>query len=332
MSMRVFVAGATGAIGRRLIYRLVQSGHVVAGMTRTENKAPLLRVLGADPIVVDAFDTDGVVKAIREFRPEVIVNELTAIPGRLNIRKFDEEFTLTNQLRMEGTDNLIAGAREVGVTRFISQSYAAWPYVRQGSMVKSEDDPFDPNPPIELRNTMEALQYLESVTRGLQGVKGIVLRYGAFYGPGTSLSEGGSLVEDVKRRKFPIIGKGSGMWSFIHIDDAAAATVAAVEHGAAGVYNIVDDDPAPVSEWLPALAEALGAPKPLHVPAFIARFLVGEQGIMMMTQIRGASNAKAKRRLQWNPQWPSWRSGFREGLVESTARWNPPLHFAPGRV
>lgn len=330
--MRVFVAGATGAIGRRLIHKLVQAGHSVAGMTRTEDKAPLLRVLGADPIIVDALDSDAVAKAIHEIRPEVIVNELTAIPGRLNIRKFEEEFALTNRLRTEGTDNLIAGAKGVGVRRFISQSYAAWPYVRQGSMVKSEDDPFDPNPPTALRSTMEALQYLESVTRGMQGVKGIILRYGAFYGPGTSLSEGGSLVEDLRRRKFPIVGKGSGTWSFIHIDDAAAATVAAVEHGAAGVYNIVDDDPAPVREWLPALAEALGAAKPLHVPAFIARFLVGEQGIMMMTEIRGASNAKAKRHLQWKLQWPSWRSGFREGLAEMTASWNPPLHLASGRI
>jgi 2-alkyl-3-oxoalkanoate reductase len=328
--MRVFVAGATGAIGRRLIHKLVQSGHSVAGMTRTAGKAPLLRVLGAEPIIVDALDSDAVAKAIQDVRPEVIVNELTAIPVRLNIRRFEEDFALTNRLRTEGTDNLIAGARDVGIRRFISQSYAAWPYVRQGSKIKIEEDPFDSNPPIALRSTLEALQYLESVTRGMQGVKGIVLRYGAFYGPGTSLSEGGSMVEDLRRRKFPIVGKGTGMWSFIHIDDAAAATAAAVEHGAAGVYNIVDDDPAPVSEWLPALAEAIGAPKPLHLPAFIAKFFVGEQGIMMMTEIRGASNAKAKRNLQWKPQWPTWRGGFREGLTEGAARVTPPLHFAPG--
>ena len=190
--MRVFVAGATGAIGRRLIYKLVQSGHAVAGMTRREEKAPLLRVLGADPILVDALDSDGVAKAIREFQPEVIVNELTAIPSRLNFRRFDEEFARTNRLRTEGTENLIAGARGAGVRKFISQSYAAWPYVREGSRVKTEEDPFDPNPPIALRSTMDALKYLESVTRGMQGIKGIVLRYGAFYGPGTSLSEGGS--------------------------------------------------------------------------------------------------------------------------------------------
>jgi len=328
--MRVFVAGATGAIGRRLIYKLVQSGHAVAGMTRREEKAPLLRVLGADPILVDALDSDGVAKAIREFRPEVIVNELTAIPSRLNFRRFDEEFAQTNRLRTEGTDNLIAGAHGAGVRRFISQSYAAWPYVREGSSVKIEEDPFDPNPPIALRSTMDALKYLESVTRGMQGIKGIVLRYGAFYGPGTSLCKGGPLVEDLRRRKFPIVGKGTGVWSFIHIDDAAAATVAAVEGGAAGVYNIVDDDPAPVSQWLPELAADVGAPKPLHLPAFLARFLIGDHGIMMMTEIRGASNAKAKRLLQWKPQWPTWRGGFREGLSEGAARMNPPLHFVPG--
>lgn len=330
--MKVLVAGATGAIGRRLVAKLVRSGHTVAGMTRTEGKASLVSVLGADPIVVDALDPNAVAKAIRDFRPEIIVHELTAIPGRLNVRKFDQDFALTNRLRMEGTDNLIAGARLAGVRRFIAQSYAAWPYIRQGSKVKTEDDPFDPNPPATLRSTMEALQYLESATLNAPGIEGIVLRYGAFYGPGTSMGAGGSVVEDVQQRKFPVVGNGAGMWSFIHIDDAAAATLAAVERGAPGIYNIVDDEPAPVSEWLPALASAVGAPEPRHLPAFIARFAIGEHGIVMMTEIRGASNAKAKRELQWKPQWPSWRDGFRTGLTEEASPLNLPSHFASGRA
>jgi len=276
--------------------------------------------MGADAIVVDALDANAVAKVICDFRPEVIVHELTAIPSRLNVRKFDDEFALTNRLRTEGTDNLIAAAQMVGVRRFIAQSYAAWPYAREGSLVKTEADRLDSNPPPALSGTLRAIQHLESATLGVRGIEGIVLRYGAFYGPGTSFGADGSGLEDVRGRKFPIVGKGTGVWSFIHIDDAAQATLAAVEGGAPGIYNIVDDEPAPVSDWLPALAAAIGARAPRHLPAFIARLAIGEHGVIMMTDIRGASNAKAKRELRWQPQWRSWRDGFRAGLADDAPR------------
>jgi nucleoside-diphosphate-sugar epimerase len=317
--MRVLVAGANGAIGRRLIPKLVQAGHTVAGMTRTAGKAGLVRAMGADPVIVDALDAAAVMAAIRGLSPDVIVHELTAIPARLNIRNYDREFELTNRLRSEGTNNLIAGALEAGVRRFIAQSFAPLVYARQGSPVKTEDDPMDSDSPSALRQTLKTIQHLESATLAIRGIAGIVLRYGAFYGPGTSFGEGGFGLEDLRRRKIPIVGNGAGVWSFIHIDDAAEATLAALERGDPGIYNIVDDDPAPVSEWLPALAAAINAPAPRHVPAFIARLAVGEHGVVMMTEIRGSSNTKAKRKLQWTPQWRSWREGFRFGLAEDAA-------------
>ncbi len=316
--MRVLVAGASGAIGRRLVSKLVDAGHIVAGMTHTPSKAGQVRAMGADPVIVDALDPAAVTAAVRDLRPDVIVNELTAIPARLNIRKYDQEFALTNRLRTEGTDNLIAAAVEMGVRRFISQSFAPLVYARQGSAVKTEDDPMDSNPPPALRKTLNAIQHLEAATLGIPGIPGIVLRYGAFYGPGTSFGEGGFGLEDLRRRKIPVVGNGTAIWSFIHIDDAAEATLAAVEGGDPGIYNIADDDPAPVSEWLPALAAAINAPPPRHVPAFIARLAVGEHGVVMMNEIRGASNAKAKREFHWTPQWRSWREGFRLGLMENS--------------
>jgi nucleoside-diphosphate-sugar epimerase len=317
--MRVLVAGASGAIGRRLIPKLLQAGHTVAGTTRTSAKSDLVRALGAQPVVVDALDAAAVAAAIRDFHPDVIVNELTAIPARLNIKDYEREFVLTNRLRTEGTDNLIAAAIQSGVRRFISQSFAPVVYARQGSSVKTEDDPMESDPPPALRESIKSIKHLESATLAIRGIQGIVLRYGAFYGPGTAFGEGGSGLEDLRQRKIPVVGNGSGVWSFIHIDDAAEATLAAVERGNPGIYNIVDDDPAPVSEWLPALAAAINAPSPMHVPAFIARFAVGEHGVVMMTEIRGSSNTKAKRELQWTPQWRSWREGFRFGLAEHAA-------------
>jgi nucleoside-diphosphate-sugar epimerase len=318
--MNVLVAGASGAIGRRLIPLLVEAGHCVAGMTRSPRKVASIRAMGAEPLVVDALDAEAMLAAVRSVRPEVVVHELTAIPARLNIRRFDREFELTNRLRTEGTDNLLAGARAAGARRFVAQSYAAWPYARQGGPVKSEKDPLDPNPPVALRRTLKAIRHLESAVLAEKAIEGVVLRYGAFYGPGTSMGGGGSLLEDVQRRRFPIIGSGAGVWSFLHIDDAAEATLTAVERGAHGVYNIVDDEPAPVSEWLPALAAAIGAPPPRHVPSFVGRLAVGEHGVMMMTEIRGASNAKAKRELGWRPAWPSWREGFRQGLTDEAVK------------
>lgn len=315
--MRVFVAGASGAIGRRLVPLLVQAGHSVVGMTRTASKVALLRGLGAEPVVADALDAGSVMVAVKEARPEVVVHELTAIPAQLNIRKFDREFALTNLLRIKGSDNLLAAARAAGARRLVAQSYGAWPYARQGGAIKSEGDPLDSSPPAALRGSLEAIRHLEGAVLGASDLEGLVLRYGAFYGSGTSIGEGGSVLEDVRRRRLPVVGSGNGVWSFIHVNDAAQATLAAMERGAPGIYNIVDDEPAPVREWLPALAAAIGAPAPRHVSSFIARLAVGEHGVMMMTDIRGASNAKAKRELEWRPTWPSWRQGFREALADT---------------
>jgi nucleoside-diphosphate-sugar epimerase len=307
--MRVFVAGATGAMGKQLVPRLVEAGHQVIGMTRTESKQEALWDLGAEPIVADALDPDQVAEAVARTQPEVIVHQLTAISG-FDTRHFDREFALTNRLRTEGTDHLLSAGRAVGVRRFIAQSYAAWPYARTGGPVKSEEDPLDPTPPREMRESLAAIRYLEEAVVGADWTEGIVLRYGAFYGPGTSMSPGGDSFEIVRKRKFPVVGDGRGIWSFVHIADAADATVAAVERGERGIYNVVDDEPAPVAEWLPALAQKLGAPKPWRVPKFVGRLVAGEAGAVMMTEIRGASNAKAKRELGWAPSHVSWREGL----------------------
>ena len=316
--MRVFVAGATGAIGRRLVPLLIADGHSVTGMTRSPGKRAELEKRGATAIVADALDARAVADAIERVRPEVLVHELTAIPAALDIRKFEEQFRLTNRLRTEGTDNLLAAARASGVRRFIAQSYAGW-YARTGGAVKTESDPLDTNPPAALRDTVDAIKHLESAVLNAAGIDGIVLRYGGLYGPGNGLSEGGVLSEQVRQRKFPIVGGGTGVWSFIHVDDAARATAAAVTHGAPGIYNIVDDDPAPVSQWLSTLAEIVGAKPPMRLPAWLARFVVGPLGIVMMTDVRGASNRKAKAELNWQPAWPSWRQGFRHGLGDTPA-------------
>lgn len=314
--MKIFIAGATGAIGKRLIPLLVEKKHEVFGMTRSQEKSKALEAQGAKALLADALDKKEVMAAVMKAKPEVIIHQLTALSSFGNIRKFDQEFALTNRLRTEGTDYLLAAARAAGVRRFVAQSYTGWPYARDGKLVKTEEEALDPNPPFALRNTLNAIRYLESVVRGADGMEGIVLRYGGFYGPGTSLSKGkeGVHLQAVQQRKFPIVGKGTGVWSFIHIDDAARATLAAIESGSRGVYNIVDDEPAPVSEWLPALAATIGTQSPRHVPAWLARFIIGDHGVVMMTQIRGASNAKAKRELDWKLRYPSWRQGFLEGL------------------
>jgi nucleoside-diphosphate-sugar epimerase len=307
--MRVFVAGATGAIGKQLVPRLVASGHEVHGMTRSESKLETLRELGAVPVVADALDPDQVADAVGRARPEVIVHELTAI-GALDTRHFDRDFALTNRLRTEGTDHLLAAGQAVSVRRFVAQSYGAWPYVRSGGPVKTEDDPLDPTPAREMRETLRAIRYLEEAVLGAQWTEGIVLRYGGFYGPGTSMAPGGEFFEAIRNRKFPLVGDGGGVWSFVHVADAAEATVKATEKGQRGVYNVVDDDPAKVADWLPSLARMLGAKQPRRVPRLIARLFAGEAGVVMMTDARGASNAKAKRELAWQPAHPSWRQGF----------------------
>jgi nucleoside-diphosphate-sugar epimerase len=308
--MRVLVAGATGAIGKQLVPRLVAAGHEVHGMTRSGSKQAMLDDLGAVPVVADALDPDQVAEAVGKARPEVIVHQLTAI-GALDLRHFDRDFAPTNRLRTEGTDHLLSAGQAVGVRRFVAQAVAGYgAYVRTGGPVKSEEDPFDPAPARAMRETLAAIRHLEEAVLGARWTEGIVLRYGAFYGPGTGLAPGGEQFELVRRRKFPLVGDGGGVWSFIHVADAAEATVAAVERGSRGVYNVVDDDPAPVAEWLPALAQALGAKKPMRVPRLIGRLFAGEAGVMMMTNARGASNAKAKRDLGWRPAHPSWRQGF----------------------
>lgn len=306
--MRVFVAGATGAIGKQLVPRLVAAGHEVHGMTRSESKQAMLRELGAVPAVVDALDADQVAEAVGRARPDVIVHQLTAIRA-LDMRHFDRAFALTNRLRTEGTDHLLSAGQALGVRRFVAQSYFGF-YARTGAAVKSEEDPVDRSPARETRETVAAIRHLEEAVLGAGWTEGIVLRYGGFYGPGTSIAPGGEQFELVRRRKFPLVGDGAGVWSFIHVADAAEATVAAVEHGSRGVYNVVDDDPAPVAEWLPALAQELGAKTPMRVPRFIGRLFAGEAGVMMMTDLRGASNAKAKRELAWRPAHSSWRQGF----------------------
>jgi nucleoside-diphosphate-sugar epimerase len=310
LMMRVFVAGATGAIGKQLVPRLVEAGHEVHGMTRSESKQAMLHELGAVPVVADALDPDQVAEAVGRARPDVIVHQLTAIPEKLDLRRFDRDFALTARLRTEGTDHLLSAGHAVGVRRFVVQSNGAFPYARTGGPVKSEEDPFDPAPAREMRETLAAIRHLEEAVLGARWTEGIVLRYGSFYGPGTSLAPGSAQTELVRKRKFPLVGDGGGVWSFIHVADAAEATVAAVEHGSRGVYNVVDDDPAPVAEWLPALAQTLSAKKPVRVPRFVGRLFAGEAGVVMMTDARGASNAKAKRELAWRPAHPSWRQGL----------------------
>ena len=314
--MKVFVAGATGVLGRRLVPELVARGHEVVGMTRSTSKQDLLRSLGARPVVADALDPDAVAEAVASAEPEVIVHQLTALSGDFDMRHIDRFFETTNRLRTEGTDHLLAAGRAVGARRFVAQSYAGFPAARTGGPVKGEDAPFDPDPPKRLRPNLAALRHLERVVTGASWVDGVVLRYGGFYGPSTTLSADpdASHTAAVRKRQFPVVGDGGGIWSFVHIDDAAAATVVAVERGEAGIYNVVDDDPAPVRDWLPELARELGAKPPRRVPRWLGRLLAGEAATVMMTEVRGASNQKAKRELGWQPRYPSWRQGFAHGL------------------
>ena len=317
--MKVFVAGATGAIGTQLVPQLAAAGHEVIAMTRSPAKIDALLALGARPVVADALDPDAVARAVAETDPEVIVHQLTALkgnPGLREMRNPDRFAAMTNRLRTEGTDHLLAAGRAVGIRRFIAQSVAI--YARTGGPVKTEDDPPDLDLPAKWRSGADAVRHLEDAVTDIDWAEGIVLRYGAFYGPGTSTSADPNalLTKAIRKRRFPIIGDGGGIWSHVHIEDAASATVAAVDHGGPGIYNIVDDEPAPVREWLPFLAEQLGARKPMRVPRVVARLLAGEAPVLQMTEVRGASNAKAKRELGWQPRWSSWRVGFAKGLGE----------------
>jgi nucleoside-diphosphate-sugar epimerase len=313
--MRIFLAGATGALGSRLIPVLRDAGHEVTGTTRSPGRTAALRAAGAEPVVLDALDRDAVVDAVAAARPDVIVHQLTGLAALRSMRDFDGAFAATNRLRTEGTDNLLAGARAAGAGRFVAQSYAGWPYARRGGTIKTEDDPLDPQPPATMSATLAAIRYVERAVTEADGITGLALRYGGFYGPGTGLTPGGEQLELVLKRRFPVVGDGAGVWSFVHIDDAAQATAAAVERGAACVYNIVDDEPAAASEWLPALADAAGARPPRHLPRWLARAVAGEAVATMMTEARGASNAKARRELGWVPAHRSWREGFAEVLA-----------------
>jgi 2-alkyl-3-oxoalkanoate reductase len=314
--MKVFVAGATGVVGRQLIPQLVARGHEVVGMTRSEAKQDLVRSLGARPVVADALDSDAVAQAVASAEPEVIVHQLTALSGDFDMRHFDRFFETTNRLRTEGTDHLLAAGRAVGTRRFVAQSFAGWPAARTGGPVKGEDAPFDPDPPEKFRSTLDAIRYLEEAVTEADWLEGVVLRYGGLYGPGTTLSADPAAAHSaaIRKRQFPVVGDGGGIWSFIHVEDAAAVTAVAVERGRRGVYNVVDDDPAPARDWMPELARALGAKPPRRVPRWVGRLLAGEAATVMMTEMRGASNEKAKRELDWKPQYPSWRQGFAQGL------------------
>jgi len=318
--MKIFLAGATGAVGKRLLPLLVSGRHQVAASTRTRNKMDSLRAAGAHPVVLDALDRDAVMKAIIAVRPEVVVHQMTALASIRSLKNFDEQFALTNRLRTEGTEYLLAAARAVGAHRFIAQSYTGWPNIREGGRVKTEDDPLDPNPPQAMRKTFDAIRQLETMVSGASGITGIILRYGSFYGPGTSVALNGEIVGLVRQRKFPIFGDGAGVWSFTHIDDAANATRLAIERGPSGIYNIVDDEPAEVSVWLPELARAVGAKPPYHLPAWLGRLVIGDAGTSMMTAVRGSSNAKAKRVLGWQPMYATWRDGFRGGLASESPK------------
>jgi 2-alkyl-3-oxoalkanoate reductase len=321
-TMKVFVVGASGAIGTRLVPQLLDRGHEVVGTSRSPEKAERLRALGAEPVMLDALDARAVREAVIAAEPDAIVHQATALADARFSRNMDRTFAQTNRLRREGTEALLAAAREAGVRRFVAQSYANLRYAREGGPAQTEDDPLDPTPVDGIRETSAAMIYLDEA---VLAAGGIALRYGGFYG-----APNDGLLEPVRKRRFPIVGEGGGVTSFVQLDDAAAATVLALEHDGPALYNIVDDEPAPVREWLPVLAKALGARPPRHFPVWLARLFAGDAAVMMGTESRGASNAKAKRELGWTLRYPSWREGFAEVYAteaETTATPMPtPAH------
>jgi nucleoside-diphosphate-sugar epimerase len=309
--VRVFLAGATGAIGQHLVPLLVQAGHEVTGTTRSAQRAEALRAAGASAAVLDALDADAVRTAVGEAAPEVVIHQLTALPRRIDPRRIRRDFELNDRLRSEGTRILVGAAHEAGARRVIAQSIAFMYAPGPAGTLHDEDDPLLSDAPPSFARTAAAVRELE---RTVLGAGGVVLRYGYFYGPGSSIARDGSMAEDLRRRRFPIVGRGEGIWSFIHLRDAAQATLAALDSGPSVAYNIVDDDPAPVREWLPALAEAVGAPRPMRVPAALARLIAGSYGVAVLTRAQGARNERAKRELGWTPAIPSWRAGFATAL------------------
>ncbi len=312
--MRILVAGATGAIGRKLVPLLVARRHQVFAATRSRNKLGSLDAQGAEPVLMDGLNRAEVMKVVVAAIPEVVIHEMSSLASMRDLKRFDDEFAVTNCLRTDGTKYLLEAARAVGARQFIAQSYTGWPNERRGGRVKTEDDPLDDRPPAAMSKTLAGIRTLERMVTTAEGITGTVLRYGSLYGPGTSLSDHGDIVQLVRARRLPIVGGGTGVWSFVHVSDAARATVAAVNCAAPGIYNVVDDEPAEVSEWLPELASAVGARPPWRIPTWIGRFALGEPGVSMMTQIRGSSNARAKRVLGWIPSYPTWRDGFLRGL------------------
>jgi nucleoside-diphosphate-sugar epimerase len=311
--MHVYIAGGTGAIGRRLVPQLVARGHRVTATTRDPRKIELIEGLGAEASVVDGLDSAAVGESVAKAEPDAVVHQLTALSGKLDVRHFDRSFAMTNRLRTAGLDHLIAAAQATGVPHVVTQSYTGWPNIRTGGWVKDEADPLDPEPPKAQRETLAGIRYLEQATLKADGT---VLRYGGFYGDPSD-----PMIPVVRKRQFPLAGGGPGYMSWVHLDDAARATVLALEKGAddpsrRGVFNIVDDEPAPASEWLPHLAECIGAKPPMRVPVWIARLAGGEVAVSMLTRTRGSSNARAKRVLGWELRWPSWRQGFQGGLQQ----------------
>jgi nucleoside-diphosphate-sugar epimerase len=305
--MHVFIAGGTGAIGRRLIPQLVERGHRVTATTRDPAKLAGVDRLGAHVVAVDGLDSAAVGEAVASAEPDAVVHQMSALAGRLDPKHFDRSFAQTNRLRTEGLDHLVAAAQATGVRHIVAQSFTGWPNIRSGGWVKDEDDPLDPEPPTAQRETLAAIRYLEET---VQKEDGTVLRYGGFYGDASD-----AMIPLVRKRQFPLVGGGAGYTSWVHLDDAATATVLALEQNARGVFNIVDDEPAPASEWLPYLADCVGAKPPLRLPVWVARLAAGEVAVSMLTRTRGSSNARAKRELGWELRWPSWRQGFRRGLA-----------------
>ncbi len=300
--MRVFIAGASGAIGTRLVPQLVERGHTVVGTYRSPGKDEVLRALAAEPVALDLLDREAVLAAVRAAAPDVIVHQATALAGQKFSRNFGRMFAATNRLRTDGTDALLAAAWDVGVRRVVAQSFASYRYAREGGPAKSEEDPLDPDPPAAMRETFAAMRHLEEAVASFDG---IVLRYGGFYGDPDD-----GMLEPVRKGRFPIVGEGGGITSFIHLEDAAAATVLAIEAGRPGIYNVCDDEPAPAREWLPFMAQTLGAKPPRRIPRLLARIVAGPAAVLIATEARGASNAKARRELGWELRYPSWRQGF----------------------
>lgn len=313
--MRIFVAGATGVLGRSLVQNLLEHGHSVAGSSNTESKLEELRLKGVEPIRMDGLDRSSVFAAVAAARADVIVSEMTALSNVKNYKNFDHEFQTTNRLRKEGTAHLLAAAKAHSVKRIVVQSFAGWPSQRMGQRANPEEAPYESRLPAKMKNSHEAIKQMEALIASSQDPVGIVLRYGYFYGPRTSFGREGDVINAVRNRHLPVIAEGAGVWSFVHVDDAAEATRIAIENAPGGVYNIVDDKPARVSEWLPELARILGAKHPRNVPAWVGKLFAGQSGLYLMNQVCGADNAKARKILQWTPSFPDWRAGFEKTLA-----------------